>query len=153
MRLLRFILGTLLLVGAASASAAPPVQSWKEIAARRGPLAAARLRNVLSAAQVGATGQSVPLDLSGNRHYRALVILLQFTDQPADTLNHTPADYDSLLFSLGTQPTGSLRDYYQEVSHGRFDITGVVTRWYTAPHHHFPKARPQPLSSSSFPWI
>ncbi len=77
------------------------------------------------------------------RHYRALVILLQFPLDPAitgdpgflaDTLAHPSAAYDSLLFSVGTQPTGSLRDYYREVSGGQFDIDGVVTRWYTAPH-------------------
>jgi bacillopeptidase F (M6 metalloprotease family) len=133
-RLLRVILGFLVFVGATSASAAPPVQSWKEIAARRGPLAASRLRRALAATKPLGVDQAATVRLTGVTHYRALVILLQFSDQPADTLNHTPADYDSLLFSLGTKPTGSFRDYYQEVSRGAFDITGVVTRWYTAPH-------------------
>jgi M6 family metalloprotease-like protein len=77
------------------------------------------------------------------RHYRAIVILLQFPPDPAipgdpgflaDTLAHPPAAYDSMLFSVGTQRLGSLRDYYREVSRGLFDIDGVVTRWYTAPH-------------------
>jgi M6 family metalloprotease-like protein len=133
-RLFRFLLGVLVLVGAASASAAPPVQSWKEIAARRGPLAASRLRQALAATKPLGVDQAASVHLAGVSHYRALVILLQFSDHPADTLNHTPADYESLLFSSGTKPTGSFRDYYQEVSHGAFDITGVVTRWYTAPH-------------------
>ena len=48
----------------------------------------------------------------------------------ADTLAHPPQAYDSLLFSVGTQPLGSLRDYYRDVSRGQFDIDGVVTRWY-----------------------
>lgn len=65
--------------------------------------------------------------------YRAVVILVQFTDRPADTLNHTPADFEDLLFSSGTRPGGSMRDYYAEVSRGAFDIDGIVTRWYTAP--------------------
>ena len=76
-------------------------------------------------------------------HYRAIVILLQFPPDPAipgdpgflaDTLAHPPVAYDSLLFSVGTQRLGSLRDYYREVSRNQFDIDGVVTRWYTAPH-------------------
>ncbi|HEU4725723.1 MAG TPA: M6 family metalloprotease domain-containing protein [Candidatus Eisenbacteria bacterium] len=71
--------------------------------------------------------------LAGTTHYKALVILLQFSDHPADTLNHKPSDYADLLFSVGTRPTGSLRDYYREVSRGAFDISGVVTTWYTAP--------------------
>jgi immune inhibitor A len=71
----------------------------------------------------------------GNNHYRAVVILIQFPDWPADTLNHPPSAYDSILFSVGTVPTGSLRDYYREVSRGVFDIdSATVTRWYTAPH-------------------
>ena len=76
------------------------------------------------------------------RHYRAIVILLQFPPDPAitgdpgflaDTLAHPPAAYDSLLFSVGARRLGSLRDYYREVSRDQFDIDGVVTRWYTAP--------------------
>jgi immune inhibitor A len=66
-------------------------------------------------------------------HYRVVVILLQFTDWSADTVNHTTAAFQNLLFSQGTNPTGSFRDYYNEVSRGRFDVDGVVTRWYTAP--------------------
>jgi len=65
-------------------------------------------------------------------HYKAVVILLQFPDWPADTLNHTPAKFADLLFSRGTHPTGSLRDYYAEVSRDAFDVDGIVTRWYTA---------------------
>ena len=66
--------------------------------------------------------------------YKAVVILVQFSDMAADTINHTPAAFADLLFSVGTHPTGSLRDYYREVSRGQFDIDGVVTNWVTAPH-------------------
>ena len=66
-------------------------------------------------------------------NFKAVVILLQFSDQPADSLNHPPEAFANLLFSQGTHPTGSLRDYYAEVSRGAFDIDGIVTRWYTAP--------------------
>jgi len=78
-----------------------------------------------------------------SRHYRAIVILLQFPPDPlipsdpgflADTLAHPPSAYDSLFFSVGTRPQGSVRDYYRQVSGNLFDIDGVVTRWYTAPH-------------------
>lgn len=133
MRLIGLVLGACLLVEASFASAAPPIQTWKEIASRRGPAAASRLRQSLAAAkQLGVDG-APRVRLSGPTHYKALVILLEFTDHPADTLNHAPAAYENLLFSLGTRPTGSLRDYYREVSRGAFDISGVVTRWYTAP--------------------
>jgi len=65
---------------------------------------------------------------------KVVVILLQFPDLAADTLAHPPEAYDSLLFSVGTRPTGSFRDYYREVSRNQLDVQGVVTRWYTAPH-------------------
>ncbi len=133
MRLLGLILGACLLVEASFASAAPPIQTWSEIAARRGPATAARLRQSLAAAKPLGVDRAPRVRLTGPTHFKALVILLQFSDHPADTLNHTPADYDDLLFSVGTRPLGSMRDYYREVSRGAFDISGVVTRWYTAP--------------------
>ncbi|HKW50351.1 MAG TPA: M6 family metalloprotease domain-containing protein, partial [Candidatus Eisenbacteria bacterium] len=64
--------------------------------------------------------------------FKCVVILLQFSDHPADTLNHSAADYQDLLFSVGTRPGGSFRDYYREVSRGQFDVDGVVIGWYTA---------------------
>lgn len=133
MRLLGLVLGACLLVEASFASAAPPIQTWKEIASRRGPGTAARLRESLSAARPQGVDRAPRVRLNGPTHYRALVILLQFTDHPADSLNHTPAAYEDLLFSVGTHPTGSMRDFYREVSRGAFDISGVVTAWYTAP--------------------
>ncbi|MBI4363932.1 MAG: M6 family metalloprotease domain-containing protein [Candidatus Latescibacteria bacterium] len=91
------------------------------------------------------TARAGPPPPTVGRHYKAIVILLQFPPDPgipgdpgvlADTLAHPPSGYDSLLFSVGTHPTGSLRDYYHETSRNQFDISGVVTRWYTAPHHY-----------------
>jgi len=133
LRLLRVALGVLLFMGSTYAHAAPPIQSWNEIAARRGALAASRLRSALAATKPLGVDQAAQTRLNGVSHFKALVILVQFSDHPADTLNHSPADYDTLLFSVGTRPTGSMRDYYREVSRGAFDISGVVTRWYTAP--------------------
>ncbi|HEY6573300.1 MAG TPA: M6 family metalloprotease domain-containing protein, partial [Candidatus Eisenbacteria bacterium] len=133
MRLIGLVLGACLLVEASFASAAPPIQTWKEIASRRGPAAASSLRQSLAAAKPLGVDRAPRVRLNGPTHYKALVILLEFTDHPADTLNHNPAAYEDLLFSVGTRPTGSMRDYYREVSRGAFDISGVVTRWYTAP--------------------
>ncbi|MFQ6093617.1 MAG: M6 family metalloprotease domain-containing protein [bacterium] len=63
---------------------------------------------------------------------RALVILVEFPDHGAD-VSHTPSVYSQMLFSTDTYPTGSMNDYYREVSYGTFGVTGDVTRWYTAP--------------------
>ena len=38
------------------------------------------------------------------------------------------------MFSSGTYPTGSLVDYYQEVSYGAYIPAGTVTVWIMAPH-------------------
>ncbi|HEY2924421.1 MAG TPA: M6 family metalloprotease domain-containing protein [Candidatus Eisenbacteria bacterium] len=141
MRLKGGIVGAcLLLCLAPRAHAVAPI--FTEIPSLRGtPKAAAALRTLAQkplwvdspAAQAVTVG----------RHFRVIVILLQFPPDPgipgdpgflADTLAHPPSAYDSLLFSIGTQPQGSLREYYREASANQFDISGVVTRWYTAPH-------------------
>jgi len=66
-------------------------------------------------------------------YLNALVILVDFSDNAADTLNHTPADYQELLFSEGTYVSGSMNDWYLENSYGEVGIGGVVTRWVRLP--------------------
>ncbi len=132
MRILAPLIGASLLLTASGAGAAPPIasrpQSRTAIAHAARLHAEARARGVDRAGQVG-TGASAA------SHYRAIVILIQFPDWAADTLDHTPSVYDSILFSAGTVPTGSMRDYYREVSRGAFDFdSAAVTRWYMAPH-------------------
>ncbi|MCL4416885.1 MAG: immune inhibitor A, partial [Actinobacteria bacterium] len=48
------------------------------------------------------------------------------------------AHYTDLLFSSATYPTGSMRDYYKEVSYNNLDIQGTVyaqagVNWYRMP--------------------
>jgi M6 family metalloprotease-like protein len=62
-----------------------------------------------------------------------LVILLEFSDNLADQVNHPSSAYNNLLFSNGVVPTGSMKEYYEEVSYGQFTVTGQVTPWLTAP--------------------
>lgn len=130
MRAVPWIALACLLALAGHASAAPPLASIPGVSRSGGlppllaPRVPARPPGVDAPARARATTGA---------HYKAVVILLQFSDQPADTLNHTPAAFADLLFSSGTHPGGSLRDYYAEVSRGAFDVDGIVTRWYTAP--------------------
>ncbi len=82
--------------------------------------------------------------------WQALIILIDFPDYRwnhttdrnfpnSDTL-YTPAHFEAMLFSRGTYRhpgsqstyTGSMRDFFLENSYGQFDLTGVVTAWYTA---------------------
>ncbi|MBD3399844.1 MAG: M6 family metalloprotease domain-containing protein [Candidatus Coatesbacteria bacterium] len=61
----------------------------------------------------------------------AVAVLLQFPDHPADTGAHPRTAYEELLFSQGTYATGSLRDYWNTVSYGAFDLAGGVAGWLT----------------------
>ncbi|MFC1981563.1 immune inhibitor A domain-containing protein, partial [Chloroflexota bacterium] len=66
---------------------------------------------------------------------RALVILIDFSDC---TATRSQSDVDDMLFSSGTYPTGSMRDFYKEISYNNLDVIGTVTGanggWYRVPH-------------------
>jgi immune inhibitor A len=64
---------------------------------------------------------------------QAIVILVDFDDNPADWDNYPPGHYVELLFSEDTYPTGSMRDWYLENSYGTFAVTGQVVGWYRMP--------------------
>ncbi|GEM_PF-1711627 len=56
------------------------------------------------------------------------ILLIDFEDHAADTLQYPAAHFESLLFdpAVGAR---SLHDYYRENSFGAFDVRGVVTPW------------------------
>jgi immune inhibitor A len=63
--------------------------------------------------------------------FRALTILVQFSDLPAQT---PAADFDTLVYQAGS---GSVRDFYSECSYGRLDLVTVnlpsSAGWLSAP--------------------
>ena len=68
---------------------------------------------------------------------KALVLLVDFSDEVAGT---GQSHYSDMLFSQGTYATGSMRDYYKEVSYGKLDVSGAVAGqggptagWFRAP--------------------
>jgi immune inhibitor A len=63
----------------------------------------------------------------------ALVMLCQWDDNPADTVAHPSAAYDTLLFSLDVVDPGSMRDFWLEDSYGSYWIEGAVCGWFTQP--------------------
>ena len=71
--------------------------------------------------------------VTGNRS--AIVLLVDFSDCAA---TRRQTDINDMLFSSGTYPSGSMRDFYREVSYGKLDVTGQVSGagggWYRAPH-------------------
>lgn len=58
-----------------------------------------------------------------------LTILIKTPDR--DT-TYSSSDFDTLLFSEGLYPTGSLHEYFREVSYGKFGLTGEVAGWFVA---------------------
>jgi len=54
------------------------------------------------------------------------VLLGKYADASATYFNAT--DFDQLLF--GDNPTGSMRDYYNEISYGNFQVDGLAGGWY-----------------------
>ncbi len=63
-----------------------------------------------------------------------LLILVEFPDNLANQVTHPQSAYDDMMFSTGVVPTGSLVEYYEEVSYGTFTPAGTVTVWIMAPH-------------------
>ncbi|MCI0506631.1 MAG: proprotein convertase P-domain-containing protein [Gammaproteobacteria bacterium] len=64
---------------------------------------------------------------------RVKVLLIDFPDRPgALPVSH----YQQLLFSKDMHPTGSMRDYYREVSLGKVDINGSVHGWLRMPNEY-----------------
>ena len=60
---------------------------------------------------------------------KVLAVLVDWSDRPG---THSRETFDSLLFSRNTYPSGSLADYFDEVSYGKFQIVGDVIDWHNA---------------------
>jgi immune inhibitor A len=74
-----------------------------------------------------------PSRISPKGTVKALVLLVDFKDNTSSTnKNH----YNDLLFSSGSHSTGSMRDYFKEVSYGNLDVTGDVFGWYRMPQNY-----------------
>jgi immune inhibitor A len=68
---------------------------------------------------------------------KAIVLLVDFSDNAATS---TQAHFNDLLFSTGSLASGSMRDFFKEVSYGQLDVTGAVagqngvtSGWFRAP--------------------
>lgn len=61
---------------------------------------------------------------------RVIVVLVDFSDKK---MTQSKKHFEELFFSLGTMATGSVRDYFQEVTHGLIDLQGEVVGTYRMP--------------------
>lgn len=64
---------------------------------------------------------------------RVMVLLVDFNDKPGTLpVSH----YEDLLFSKNSHSTGSMRDFFNEVSLGKVDVTGEVHGWLRLPNNY-----------------
>ena len=88
-------------------------------------------------------------DLEGE--WNCLILMVDFDDYTWDNQDDTLFNNEDLLFDIehfeamlfseeefahpGSESefTGSMRDYYSEISRDMFTVTGIVTEWYRAP--------------------
>jgi immune inhibitor A len=62
---------------------------------------------------------------------RVIVVLVDFSDKQMAA--NQDVRFAELFFSVGTHPTGSVRDYFREASHGLVDVDGQVVGTYRLP--------------------
>jgi M6 family metalloprotease-like protein len=75
--------------------------------------------------QVDAPGPIPPLGHSGA--YKALLICIEFSDSG---YTYSTTSFNNMAF--GPWTTGSINDYYTEISYGNLTLSGNVYGWYTA---------------------
>ncbi|MBD3234420.1 MAG: M6 family metalloprotease domain-containing protein [candidate division Zixibacteria bacterium] len=65
---------------------------------------------------------------------QAIIILVDFDDYHHEwDFDATISDFEQLLFSSNSYPTGSMTDFYRENSYGKVILTGAVVGWYRMP--------------------
>jgi immune inhibitor A len=84
-----------------------------------------------------------PNKLKGYDFCETVAILMQFPDNRADTLEHSPARFDSMLYSTGVYNNqqyraGSLNDFFLENSYGRYSVRGGIAgnRWFMSSYNY-----------------
>ncbi len=63
----------------------------------------------------------------------AMVLLVDFDDRVGEL---APEHYRDLMFGSGVYPTGSVADYYHEVSGAKVELTGEVHGWLRLPRRY-----------------
>jgi len=84
-----------------------------------------------------------PNKLAGFDYCETVTILMHFPDNRADTLGHSPARFDSMLYSTGVYTglpyrQGSLNDFFLENSYGNYDVRGSIAgnRWFLSQYNY-----------------
>ena len=118
----------------------PPQQSLPRLRGPRPPPTAAerRVRNMVFERRAlrGPIRFVVYCPISSARcssadKYSVAVVLVDFSDKPM--ANHSFQRFNDLFFSRGTLPTGSVTEYYAEVSNQAISLTGQVVGPFQMP--------------------
>jgi immune inhibitor A len=87
--------------------------------------------NVFALGTSAAKAKSISADRAPLRGtLRVIVVLVDFSDK---VMTNTKKHYQDLFFSEGVVPTGSVREYYKEVTNGLVSIAGEVVGPYRMP--------------------
>jgi|GEM_PF-186945 len=79
---------------------------------------------------------------------RVVVLLADFSDRVGAV---SPEQFSSMLFSKGEYPTGSMRDFFAEVSAGKVDVVGSVHGWLRLPQTYAYYTNGQSGTGDSYP--
>lgn len=80
---------------------------------------------------------------------KVLAILVEWADRPG---TYSKEHFDSLFFSRGYLPGGSIADYYHEVSYGQVTVVGEVIDWIDAGFYN-PNFWFEPIFAALDPYI
>lgn len=65
--------------------------------------------------------------------FKIVVISIEWLDKPNQRPGTYPKEvFDTMFFSQGVRPTGSVAEYYDEVSYSQLKVDGDVFGWYNA---------------------
>ena len=106
--------------GAANASGEPLFPPGPAVLAERGI-------NVPTSAL---DGQAERRAAGGVTDFNVAVVLVDFSDLPADRAAHPPSYYEQLIFSREDDGFTSVAEFFDRSSHGRFHLDGVVRGWF-----------------------
>lgn len=109
----------------------PPAGTPKHLRPAGAARAFALAAKAAQAPSRAAAAAKLPVNAIGTANI--LFILVNFSDTAAA---YAPADFNTMLFGTGNK---SLKDFYEEVSYGKFSVSpgpGGVLGWYSAPKPH-----------------
>lgn len=84
---------------------------------------------------------------------KVLTLLVDWVNHPAERLSHTAAMFDELFYSDNTFLTGSVNDYYQEVSYSAFNVTGQTVGWLRIPGSYNPNYNINTIIGLADPYV